>query len=183
MIEIEKKTTKLKKHDQLRVKSWCKKLCQVTNNIEWKKNRNLHAICLLDNVLNERFEEPYNKFAPEGSIPIINKTIVKAKLSPKFLNSTISMQNQNVNTRQERVYKQKENSFNRSIKQNDNNINISNIKAQNENEQLKNVISQLQVEGKKKDSIIQKLKEDKMKMEKRIQELEKMLSTFMEMEK
>ena len=50
-------------------------------------------------------------------------------------------------------------------------------------EKLKNVISQLQNEGKKKDGIIQKLKEDKMKMEKRIQELEKMLSTFMEMEK
>lgn len=184
LLEIEKQTAKLKKHDQLRVKSWCKKLCQVTNNIEWKKNRNLHAICLLDNVLNERFEEPYNKFAPEGSIPIINKTIVKSKLSPKFLNSTISMQNQNVNnSRQERVYQKKENSFNRSVKQNDNNINISNIRAQNENEQLKNVISQLQIEGKKKDGIIQKLKEDKMKMEKRIQELEKMLSTFMEMEK
>ena len=94
------------------------------------------------------------------------------------------MQNQNVNnSRQERVYQKKENSFNRSVKQNDNNINISNIRAQNENEQLKNVINQLQIEGKKKDGIIQKLKEDKMKMEKRIQELEKMLSTFMEMEK
>ena len=94
------------------------------------------------------------------------------------------MQNQNVNnSRQERVYQKKENSFNRSVKQNDNNINISNIRAQNENEQLKNVISQLQIEGKKKDGIIQKLKEDKMKMEKRIQELEKMLSTFMAMEK
>ena len=94
------------------------------------------------------------------------------------------MQNQNVNnSRQERVYQKKENSFNRSVKQNDNNINISNIRAQNENEQLRNVISKLQIEGKKKDGIIQKLKEDKMKMEKRIQELEKMLSTFMEMEK
>ena len=188
LLEIEKQTAKLKKHDQLRVKSWCKKLCQVTNNIEWKKNRNLHAICLLDNVLNERFEEPYNKFAPEGAIPIINKTIVKSKLSPKFLRSTISMQNQNVNVRQDRSYQpsqKKENSFNRSIKQKetDININISNIRAQNDNEQLKTIISQLQNEGKKKDSMIQKLKEDKMKMEKRIQELEKMLSSFMEMEK
>ena len=98
------------------------------------------------------------------------------------------MQNQNVNVRQDRSYQpsqKKENSFNRSIKQkeNDININISNIRAQNDNEQLKTIISQLQNEGKKKDSMIQKLKEDKMKMEKRIQELEKMLSSFMEMEK
>jgi hypothetical protein len=30
------------------------------------------------------FESPYNKFAPEGSIPIISKSIVKSKLSNKF---------------------------------------------------------------------------------------------------
>ena len=96
LLEIEKQTQKLKKHDQLRVKAWCKKLCQVTNNTEWKKNRNLHAICLLDNVLNEHFESPYNKFPPEGAVPMINKTLVKAKLSQKFLKSTITTQNPNV---------------------------------------------------------------------------------------
>ena len=60
MMEVEKKTEQLNRHDQLRIKSWCKKLCQITNNIEWKKNRNLHAILLLDNILNERFEELYD---------------------------------------------------------------------------------------------------------------------------
>lgn len=84
LVEIEKQTVKLNRHDQLRVKSWCKKLCQITNNVEWKKNRNLHAICILDNIINERFEDPYNKFAPESPVPIINKTVVKAKLSQKF---------------------------------------------------------------------------------------------------
>ena len=37
-------------------------------------------------------------------------------------------------------------------------------------------------ENKKKDAMIKKLKEDNLKYEKRIQELEKMLSTFMKME-
>ena len=94
LVEIEKQTVKLNRHDQLRVKSWCKKLCQITNNVEWKKNRNLHAICILDNIINERFEDPYNKFAPESPVPIINKTVVKAKLSQKFLKSTINLKNQ-----------------------------------------------------------------------------------------
>jgi len=35
-------------------------------------------------IINNHFESPYNKFAPEGSIPIISKSIVKSKLSKKF---------------------------------------------------------------------------------------------------
>jgi hypothetical protein len=94
MITIEKRSEVLNKHDKLRIKNWCKKLCQVTNNVEWKKNRNLHAICILDSILNEHFEEPYNKFPPEGSVPILNKALVKSKLSKKFFEETIRMQNE-----------------------------------------------------------------------------------------
>jgi hypothetical protein len=39
-------------------------------------------------ILNNYYEEPYNKFAPEGPLPILSKTIVKSKLSPKFWKST-----------------------------------------------------------------------------------------------
>ena len=61
----------------------------MTNNKEWKKNRNLHAICLLDMVLNNKFEAPYNKFSPEGCVPIISKALVKCRLSNKFFENTI----------------------------------------------------------------------------------------------
>ena len=54
------------------------------NNKEWKKNRNLHAILLLDMMLNNNIDTPYNKFPPEGPVPIISKSIVKSKLSNKF---------------------------------------------------------------------------------------------------
>ena len=202
LLEIEKQTQKLKKHDQLRVKAWCKKLCQVTNNTEWKKNRNLHAICLLDNVLNEHFESPYNKFPPEGTVPMINKTLVKAKLSQKFLKSTITTQNPNIQQ------SNKINNSNSSVSDcinsvnqfqeqlvmqsniigivNNNNISASknkNINNNKEVEQLKERIEQIQKENNKKDITIHKLKEDKMKMEKRIQELEKMLSSFIDIDK
>jgi hypothetical protein len=199
LLEIEKQTQKLNKHDQLRVKAWCKKLCQVTNNTEWKKNRNLHAICLLDNVLNEHFESPYNKFPPEGAVPMINKTLVKAKLSQKFLKSTITTQNKSIqqsnnnnssvsdcinngnhqlNSYQEQMLMQ--NNKNEIII--NNNVNNNN-KSNREVEQLKEYIEQIQRESNKKDITIRKLKEDKMKMEKRIQELEKMISSFMEIDK
>ena len=72
------------KHTKIRVESWCKKFCQITNNIEWKKNRNLHAICLLDMIINEHYEEPYAKFAPEGPLPFLPKYLAKSRLTKKF---------------------------------------------------------------------------------------------------
>ena len=91
MLTIEKRSDILNKYDKLRINNWCKKLCQITNNKEWKKNRNLHAICILDSILNEHIEEPYNKFPPEGSVPILNKALVKSRLSKKFFEETIKM--------------------------------------------------------------------------------------------
>lgn len=35
-------------------------------------------------MFNNILEEPYNKFAPDASIPIISKSLVKSKLSNKF---------------------------------------------------------------------------------------------------
>ena len=49
------------KHTKIRIQSWCKKFCQIISNTNWKRNRNLHALSLLDMILNEKFEEPYNK--------------------------------------------------------------------------------------------------------------------------
>ena len=190
LVEIEKQTVKLNRHDQLRVKSWCKKLCQITNNVEWKKNRNLHAICILDNIINERFEDPSNKFAPESPVPIINKTVVKAKLSQKFLKSTINLKNQ-VPLKQNNNYNKLESSQSEREQSKENNREIEektmksdrNTESEAANMQIKEIICKLQKEGIIKDKLIKKLKDDKMKMEKRIQELERMISNFMLLEK
>ena len=74
------------KHTKIRIQSWCKKFCQIISNINWKKNRNLHALNLLDMILNDHFEEPYDKFPPEGPLPYLSLAVVKSKLSPKILN-------------------------------------------------------------------------------------------------
>ena len=187
MITIEKKSENLSKHDKLRMKNWCKKLCQVTNNIEWKKNRNLHAICILDSILNDHFEEPYNKFPPEGSIPILNKALVKSKLSKKFFLETIKMQNeqneqneqetneesQNINTNNTNMNSNKKKM---TIKNKNNNNKFNNDMANDGgnkiiNEQQKEIdrLNQLLME---KDSEISNLIKEKGKLQRRIQELE-----------
>ena len=183
--EIEKRTEQLKKHDKLRIKSWCNKLCQITSNTEWKKNRNLHAIALLDSILNERFEEPYNKFAPDGPIKIINKTLVKSKLSQKFLKNTSNLgniQQQPIQTKpQQHVFQQRKvnNHHGDFINaQNENFIEIENSITTN----LKKTIQTLQEDNNQKQQLIDKLQEDKNKLIKRVQTLEQMLSSFMELE-
>ena len=204
MITIEKRSEILNKYDKLRIKNWCKKLCQVTNNIEWKKNRNLHAICILDAILNNHFEEPYNKFPPEGSVPILNKAVVKSKLTKKFFEETIKMQNEYKNENEELLEQQNIKENNNS--NNYNNMNLNNInkkyKAQNNNnindikndnnfnEQNNKIINEQQMEIerlnqllKEKDFEIDSLIREKGQMQKHIQELEQMIGKFMEMEK
>ena len=204
MITIEKKSEILNKYDKLRIKNWCKKLCQVTNNTEWKKNRNLHAICILDAILNNHFEEPYNKFPPEGSVPILNKAVVKSKLSKKFFEETIKMQNEYKNDNEEEQLEEQNieeknninnfsnknvNNNKKSRTQNNNNIseyrNEKNVNEQNNkiiNEQKKE-IERLNQLLKQKDFEIDTLIREKGQMQKHIQELEQMIGQFMEMEK
>lgn len=61
MLQIESRYASFNKHEKIRIEQWvrprliqAKKLCQVTANVVWKKNRNLYAMLLLDMVLKER---------------------------------------------------------------------------------------------------------------------------------
>ena len=86
MFEIDKRVKEYPKIIKLRINSWVRTLCFPTNNISFKKNRNLYTILLLDNIINDKLESPFNKFCDESSeLPILNPTIVKSKISNKFL--------------------------------------------------------------------------------------------------
>jgi hypothetical protein len=158
----------------------------------------------MDMILNKRFEEPYNKFAPDGPIPILSKTLVKSRLSNKFWKCTQKLYEQINNQENEENYIEENNDnnfeneeqneqlkgLNKNINKNTNNFNnernyeIKNNKQDNsEIENMKMIISKLQNDLSKKDLSIQNQKEEKLKLEKRIDELEKMLSSFLAMDK
>jgi hypothetical protein len=85
ILEIEKRQENLSKGQKIKIQSWIKKFCIPTENLEWKKNRNLHAILLLDMILINRFEQPYDKFPKEDeALPLLSKYNVKSVLSDKF---------------------------------------------------------------------------------------------------
>ena len=177
MLTIEKRSEQLNKYDKLRIKNWCKKLCQITNNIEWKKNRNLHAICILDSILNKHFEEPYNKFPPEGSVPILNKTLVKSKLSKKFFLETLNME------RNEAMFDSQQKNMD-NIKEDkeeyENENNSEKMKIINNQRQEINKLTEM---IKQKDIDINNLIQEKNQMKSHIQELEQMINKFMNIEK
>ena len=202
MLAIEQKSDILNKYDKLRIKNWCKKLCQVTNNVEWKKNRNLHAICILDSILNEHFEEPYNKFPPEGSVPILNKALVKSKLSKKFFEEAFKMQNEeqqqgqidnNENISNQKFENNKSNNIQNQNFYNFNNTNkiINNASINNKisegNEEIineqKKEIERLNSLLKQKDLEIGNLIDEKNKMKEYIEVLEQKINSFMELDK
>lgn len=186
MMAIERRSETLNKYDKLRIKNWCKKLCQVTNNLEWKKNRNLHAICILDSVLNEHFEEPYNKFPPEGSVPILNKTLVKSRLSSKFFQETFNLEgdedaNNNMNNINSSISTNKKDKNTKSKS-----INYETNESPNElklREETAAIINELKQQLEDKESENCALREENLKLSQKVEELEKMLSSFMEMEK
>ena len=64
MLEIDKRyqmDRKMSKQEKIRVEQWSRKLCQVTKNTQWKRNRNLYAMWLLDMLLNKNLVKPFTK--------------------------------------------------------------------------------------------------------------------------
>ena len=168
-------------------------------------------------IINKHFEEPYNKFAPEGPIPVLSKTIVKSRLSNKFWKNTQKIYDEVNNPDQENLNYdinkinnlnlnnalnnntndeyEKQNQIKEDLKKNkqnklksgQKNLNINyaeiNEKLKNEIEEMKNIISNLQNELSKKDMIIENQNNEKIKLTKRVEELESVLAQYLEIEK
>ena len=132
MVEVQNLIDDFCKSDKLKINSWAKKLCIPTINIEFKKNRNLYAIKLLDNVCNGKLEEPFTKFAKDKEIKLLDPILVKTQLTKKFLNYIKQLEEN------ENIY---------------NNPNINNYDYMNKKEKLRN-------KSQKKKSLIQIIKRE-----------------------
>ena len=132
MMEVQNLLDDFCKSDKLKINSWAKKLCIPTINIEFKKNRNLYAIKLLDNVCNGKLEDPFTKFAKDKEIKLLDPILVKTQLTNKFLNYI-------------KLLEEDENIYN--------NPNINNYNYINSKDKLRN-------KSQKKKSLIQLIKQE-----------------------
>ena len=165
------------KHTTIRIESWCKKFCQITNNTEWKKNRNLHTILLLDLIINEHYEEPYNKLAPDGPLPQLPKHIVKSRLSKKFWILSNNILQKSLNSNENKIIEDEK--VNNNIGNNKNNKHFYEmINKCNNPELLKKIIEKLQKKINDADKIIIQQDEERNKLLKKIENLEELLKPY-----
>ena len=167
-------------------------------------------------IINNRFEEPYNKFPQDGPIPLLSKPIVISQLSKKFWLYTQYLKNENL-LKNEDSSNEKEGQINKNNNYNGfqedymeepfqrrDNFNIrNNMNYQNRNmrpksntsygnytrkknnydkekeiNELNEIILRLKDELSKQDYIINSQINEKMKLTKRIHELEQVLNNF-----
>ena len=158
------------KHTKIRIQSWCKKFCQIISNVNWKKNRNLHALNLLDMILNEHFEEPYDKFPPDGPLPYLSLPLVKSRLSPKILNFS-----KIVLSSEESTFDNKKNIEKELLYKNKTKLEINKC---NDPDLLKRLIDKLKFKVDETRKIINAQNEEKKILTKKVSQLENLLKSY-----
>ena len=161
---------KMDKHTKIRIQSWCKKFCQIISNVNWKRNRNLHALNLLDMILNEYFEEPYDKFPPDGPLPYLSLPLVKSRLSPKILNFS-----KIVLSSEESTFDNKKNIEKELLYKNKTKLEINKC---NDPDLLKRLIDKLKFKVDETRKIINAQNEEKKILAKKVSQLENLLKSY-----
>ena len=156
-------------------------------------------------LINNSYEEPYNKFVPEGPLPILSKTLVTSKLTPKFWKRTkkiyqylsevddganeqqyIPQEYDNEHYNDNYYYPQNEEADNQrcyyNTHRNQHNYNEY-CDKDNEIERLQNIIIKLQNDLIRKEQIIQQQHNDKIDLTKRLNDLEKIVSSLISSQK
>jgi hypothetical protein len=83
--EIGIRLQKFDKCDNLKIKSWINILMMPCKSNIDKKNRNLYAILLINQMVNGKLEEPFIKFANNtNDLKQLSPANIKAELTKKF---------------------------------------------------------------------------------------------------
>jgi len=83
--EIGMRLTNFNKHDKLKIKSWINLLTIPCDTNDTKKNRNLYAIKLINQMINGKLEEPFTKHANGlNDLKWLSPIDIKAELTKKF---------------------------------------------------------------------------------------------------
>ena len=159
------------KHIKIRITNWCKRLCQITDNQCWKKNRNLHAIYLLNMIINNNFEDPYNKLPPSDYIPILSRPLVNSRLTDKFWQATKNIFETSLKGESNETDNKKNNKNNCK-----NNIKEGYINEKEEKRKYIEICKILKLKNEKCDEIIIKQEEENKILIKKIEELENALN-------
>ena len=162
-------------------------------------------------IINNNFEEPFNKFPTEDYIPIISRPLVNSKLTNKFWNITkdildktlkediVKLDEKSIKNNKYNINKQIEdninnyNNYNNKIIFNENkeneihldkgNENNNNINEEEEKKKYIELCKELKLKNEKYDEIILIKEEENKLLVKKIEELEKIINNKINMNK
>ena len=130
-------------------------------------------------ILNNRFEEPYSRFAPESSLPLLSKTLVKSRLSNKFWKCTEKIYDDANALKTKPIPNDNgSNSNNNQVQTNDMKQKHSDTESDSDVQTLKKMIVQLQNEITERDAIIDIKNAEIAKLNARVEELESELANI-----
>jgi len=137
--EIGIRLQKFDKCDTLKIKSWINILMMPCKSNIDKKNRNLYAILLINQMVNGRLEEPFIKFANStGDLQQLSPANIKSALSKKFYEEIDFEKIENFGYSQQKKFIQNHPQIAEQIREKDlNKMNINN-KANKKNNNIQN---------------------------------------------
>ena len=133
--EIGIRLQKFNKCDNLKIKSWINILMMPCKSSMDKKNRNLYAILLINQMVNGKLEEPFIKFASNTSdLKQLSPATIKSELTKKFYEEIDFEKIENFGYSQQKQFIQNHPKIAEQIKEKENNLNNKmNINKKNKN--------------------------------------------------
>jgi len=93
------------KQDKLKIKSWINLLTIPCNTNDTKKNRNLYAIKLINQMINGKLEEPFTKYANGlNDLKWLSPIDIKAELTKKFFEEIDFNKIENYGINQQKIF-------------------------------------------------------------------------------
>jgi len=93
------------KQDKLKIKSWISLLTIPCNTTDTKKNRNLYAIKLINQMINGKLEEPFIKYANGlNDLKWLSPIDIKAELTKKFFEEIDFNKIENYGINQQKIF-------------------------------------------------------------------------------
>ena len=103
--EIGLRLPNFNKQDKLKIKSWISLLTIPCNTTDTKKNRNLYAIKLINQMINGKLEEPFTKNANGiDDVKWLSPIDIKAELTKKFFEEIDFNKIENYGINQQKIF-------------------------------------------------------------------------------
>jgi len=137
--EIGIRLQKFDKCDNLKIKSWINLLMMPTKSNMDKKNRNLYAILLINQMVNGKLEEPFVKFANNAKdLKQLSPANIKSELTKKFYDEIDFERIENFGYSKQRQFIQNNPNIAEQIKEKNLGNNKINKKMENNNNNKRN---------------------------------------------